>query len=81
MDPYQVKLNTVENPDRSQEFDDALEMGKAQGAPVLRGLVDAYIAFVREHGKLPSFPVRLTSADEDPKLREQSPLYKARPKA
>lgn len=78
MDPYTVRLKDTTNPERDADFDVALEVGRAHQAQVLRGLADAYIAYVAEHGRVPSFPVRIVSADEDPKLHEQSPLYRTR---
>jgi hypothetical protein len=55
--PTSIKLDDDTDPQRTEHFDDALAVGKASARDVLRGLVDAYNAYVTEHGHTPPFPV------------------------
>jgi hypothetical protein len=58
-DPKQVRLNDGDDPDRSSKFQLALRRTEANGNAVLRRLVDAYLAYVAEHGHGPAFPVKI----------------------
>jgi len=58
-DPKQVRLNDGLHPNRAEKFHHAIGRTAANGNEVLRRLVDAYVAYVAEHGHGPAFPVKI----------------------
>ena len=66
-DPKQVRLNDETDPDRAQKFQDAMTRIAGSGNAVFRGLVDALLRYVDEHGHGPTFPVDIIPRSPSPK--------------
>lgn len=58
-DVISVRLNDSSDPQRHEKFEDAIARGGATATNVMRAMADAYIDFVREHKRLPSFPLKI----------------------
>ena len=67
--PTSIALDDPANPERTKQFDKALEKGGVSPRNAIRELVDAYIRWVAEHDRVPTFPLSLVSADEKKKRK------------
>lgn len=65
--PTSIALDDPSGPERTKKFDEALEKGGVSPRNAIRELVDAYTRWVEAHGRVPTFPLTIVSADEKKK--------------
>lgn len=61
--PTSIALDDESNPNRTKDFAAALDKGGVAPRAAIRELIDAYTRFVAEHGRVPTFPMSIISAD------------------
>ena len=73
-----LRLSNADRPTRDKDFTQACEQTASNQASVIRGLVDAWLAYIKRHGHAPSFPVEVIMPASNELLRaaEDPPVYK-----
>lgn len=66
-EPTTVRFNSEDRPDRADKFQEAVEKYQLNMPGVLRKLVDAFLAYIEDHGQPPLFPVELVQRGKAPK--------------
>jgi hypothetical protein len=64
-----IRLSDADDPDRQDKFMRALKKHAVNGNQTIRLLINAWLLHVREHGRPPTFPVRLVEIDPPKKQR------------
>jgi hypothetical protein len=63
-EPLAVRLNTAEMPKRNEMFDAEIKRWRLSQSAVVHGLIDAFLAFIEEHERPPTFPIKIVPIEQ-----------------